>query len=299
MAQTTGSGQAKTVDIVRGLFIVRYAAAEVEFHPPKVTIGLDSGDAELLLHPDAEEPVLWKPGTALVVRARTASKLQIEVTASREGGSLAANVKVEQLVQGEPADALDEAAASAALGVSGLRILGHVAGIGDVVVGPNQWIAGPSAPSRIEGIAIEWPNKPRDIDIRYAVRIARSQAPPSRLMDIGTFAGTRGQAMALTGAIFELSGSGSASHQICVDAAFLGSPTMRVLGKRVVLSGPTSREPLVGLRLNLEAAQAADAPAATRPSVARPADPVPAQAAPKRSSRVRVFRSRAKEGQAP
>jgi hypothetical protein len=158
-------------------------------------------------------------------------------------------------------------------------------------VGPNQWIAGPTSPSRIEGIAIQWPNKPHDIDLRYAVRLARSQAAPNRMMEIGTYAGTRGQAMPLTGAVFELSGSGSVNHHISAEAAFLGAPTMRVLGKRVVLSGPTSREPLVGLRLSLEAIDGGAFEA--KPTAAPPASPT----APRRSSRVRVFRGRSKEGQ--
>jgi hypothetical protein len=296
MVRTKSSSQAKTVDIMRGLFVVRYAAADDEFYPPTVKIALDSGteNAEFVLHPDASEPVLWKPGTALVVRAAAPGRLQIEVAASREGGSLAANVKVEHLAQGVPPDA--HVISGAGAGLSGLRILGHVAGIGDVMVGPNQWIAGPTSPSRIEGIAIQWPNKPHDIDLRYAVRIARSQTAPSRMMEIGTYAGTRGQAMPLTGAIFELSGSGSVNHHISAEAAFLGSPTMRVLGKRVVLSGPTSREPLVGLRLSLETITGGAGEA--RQAAAVHAEPPAAKATPKRSGRVRVFRSRSKEGQA-
>jgi hypothetical protein len=302
MPQTKSMGQTKAVDITRGLFVIRYGAAEDEFHPPKVTVGLATGvqDVEFVLHPDAQEPVLWKPGTSLVVRAATPTKLQIEVTPSREGGSMAANVKVEQLTQGVPADLFAGAAAAATgLNLNGLKVLGHVAGIGDVMVGANQWIAGPSAPSRIEGIAVNWPNKPHDLDLRYAVRIARAQAAQSRMMEIGTYAGTRGQAVALTGVIIELSGTGSGNHQICADAAFLGSPTMRVMGKRIVLTGPTGREPLVGLRLTLEAINSALVPEA-KPAVAAPISaPSPVEAAPKRASRVRVFRSRSKEEQSP
>jgi hypothetical protein len=151
---------------------------------------------------------------------------------------------------------------------TGLRLMAHVAGIGDVFVNLNEWIAGPSAPSRIEGIAVEWPNKPPQFDIRYSVKLGQPQASPSRMMDIGSFAGTRGRAMPLTGVVFELSGAASSDYQVRVEATFLGSPTMRVIGKRVVLSGPTGREPLVGLRMNLELANvefARDMTPATRP----------------------------------
>jgi len=109
--------------------------------------------------------------------------------------------------------------------------------------------------------------------------------------------------MPLTGVVFELSGTSSADIQLCAEAVFLGSPIMRVVGRRVVLSGPTGREPLVGLRVNMEPVNAAAAareatPPATRPAPARQtpaASEIAAAAAPKSASRVRVFRSRAKK----
>jgi hypothetical protein len=200
--------------------------------------------------------------------------------------------------------------------LAGLRVLGHVARIGDVVAGANEWIAGPSAPSRIEGIAVEWPGKPAQLDLRYSVRLGRPQAapsPPSPMMELGSFAGTRRQALPLTGITFELSGVASSDYQFCVEAAFLGSPTVRVIGRRVALSGPTGREPLIGLRVNLEpinvpaageAGETIGLAARPVPGTAAPAPaPAPAMTAPahssvlRSSSRVRVFRSRSKESQ--
>jgi hypothetical protein len=72
------------------------------------------------------------------------------------------------------------------------------------------------------------------------------------LVPTGTFAGTRGRALPLVGAILELTGPQAAKHQLEVDALFLGSPQVRMTGQRVVLSGPTGREPLVGVRIQLE-----------------------------------------------
>jgi hypothetical protein len=296
MAATKNAGQIKAVDLTRGLFVVRYASAEDEFAPPSVTVAFDLTDArgaEVILHPDMKEPVLWQPGSALIVRATQAVKLLLEVGSARDGGSTAANVKVERLTQGEPAaPSKPLAAAQASLDLAALRLLGHVAGVGDVVVKVNEWIAGPAAPSRIEGIAVEWPDKPPHLDLRYSVRLGRPQAGPSRMVAVGSYAGTRGQALPLTGVIFELSGVDSSQHQISADAAFLGSPTMRVIGKRVVLSGPTGTEPLVGLRFSIERAKTVAEPLAV---VAPPPASPPAPAA-KPSGRVRVFRSRPKEG---
>jgi len=136
------------------------------------------------------------------------------------------------------------------------------------------------------------------------------------MTELGSFAGSRGHALPLTGIVFELSGAASSDYQLSVEAAFLGSPTMRVIGRRVVLSGPTGREPLIGLRVNLEpinvpaageadetiepAARPARATAAPAPAPALAPSPVPTRvpnSSSRVSSRVRVFRSRSKESQ--
>src|SRR3974390_274086 len=98
--------QQQTVAINRGLFLVRYDAAEDEASPPRVRVLPDPGaskDIHILLHPDHTDPVLWQPGTALAVRASAPGKLTIEVTPLKDGGSTAATVKIEPLNQGKAA----------------------------------------------------------------------------------------------------------------------------------------------------------------------------------------------------
>jgi hypothetical protein len=163
-----------------------------------------------------------------------------------------------------------------------MRILGHVTGIGDVWVKSGEWIAGPSAPSRIEGISIDWPDKPADFEIHYAVKTAKPQAISGRTMELGSFAGTRGKAMPLVSLMFELAGAAADDHQLTVEAIFLGAPATRMTGKRIVASGPTGREPLVGLRVGLQNVDVVTRPA-PKPAVAKPA---------RSAGRVRVFRSR-------
>ena len=93
----------QTVNVDRGLFLVRYAAAEDEVQPPKVMVSADppsNKDVSFLLHPDHNEPVLWQPETCLVVRALAPAKLAIQVVPLRAGGSVAATVKIETLSQG-------------------------------------------------------------------------------------------------------------------------------------------------------------------------------------------------------
>jgi hypothetical protein len=104
--------------------------------------------------------------------------------------------------------------------------------------------------------------------------------------------------MPLTGLILELSGKLSDAYQIAADAIFLSSPTMRVIGKRVVLSGPTGREPLVGLRIRVESIEqepATAAPAIAERDVQSNVSASKSETKPRSSGRVRVFRSRAKQ----
>src|SRR5262249_45358485 len=158
-----------------GLFLVNYKSAENASAPPKVSLSAAEGQAiEFILHPDATEPSLSRPNSALVVRANARARLQIEVLPTRAGGSRAATVAIEPIQSGELAK-LEKTIRPSALNIDAFKLLGHVAGIGDVAVGPNAWIAGPAAPSRIEGLALEWPGKPADLDIRYAVQLANAQ----------------------------------------------------------------------------------------------------------------------------
>jgi hypothetical protein len=277
--QVTGSAmkrarQQQSVTINRGLFLVRYAAAEDAARPPIVNIEADPAsnkDIRFLLHPDHTKSQLLEPDTCLVVRALAPGRLSIEVVPTHKGGSAAATVRIEPLIQSKPTSPLAPAThqKSSADDLTGLRVLGHVTGIGDKVVKANEWLAGPSTPLRIEGISIAWPGKPNDLEVRYAVKTAKPQSTSGRAMSLGSFAGTRGKAMPVVGLMLEMTGPAAATLQFAVEAIFLGSPTTRVVGKRIVASGPTGREPLVGLRLVLENAPAAQRPAATS-SVATP-----------------------------
>jgi hypothetical protein len=277
--------QSRMVDVQRGLMLVRYATADDERRPPKVAVVVnpkDQKNIELVLNPDHKEAVLWQPGTCLVVRAAKPGKLQVEVIARERGGSTAATVKIESLSQGEASDtpAESQTAVTRPNALSGLLLVGHVAGIGDVQSGPDQWIAGPGAPARIEGLSIEWPDKPADLDLRYSVRLARPHEVSGRMMTLGNYAGTRGRALPIVGIALELTGMGATRFQLSAEAAFLSAPLKRTNGRQIDMTGPTGREPLVGFRLRIEEINIPLQPAQRPAKRAKP------------SGRVRVFRSR-------
>jgi hypothetical protein len=282
----------KAVDLGRGLFFVNYKSAEDTTAPPRVTLSAAEGHErtiEFILHPDATEPTLWEPNSGVVVRVNSRARLQVQVLPTRAGGSRAATVSIEPIESGQLAPSTrrleQNNGARGALNTNAFKLLGHVAGIGDVAVGPNTWIAGPAAPSRIEGLALQWPDKPADLDIRYAVQLANAQPGSSKTVPLGTFAGTRGRALPLIGVVLEM--GGNSQLQFAAEAIFLSAPTLRAVGRRVILSGPTSREPLVGLRIAVEPIASFGA----AEGISRPAAPH----APAGSGRVRVFRSRPRQ----
>jgi hypothetical protein len=94
--------------------------------------------------------------------------------------------------------------------------------------------------------------------------------------------------MPLVSLMFELSGPRAADSQLTVEAVFLGAPATRMTGKRIVITGPTGREPLVGLRLGLSNGAVVTRPPQAKAAVSKPARP---------GGRVRVFRSRASQKQ--
>jgi hypothetical protein len=255
--------QRKVLDLERGLFIVRYTFAEDDVSPPKVTLAVADKSKQfinILSHPDQEEAVLWHPGTALAVQALDAGRLFLEVIASRSDGSVAATIRIESLVQRSSAAELAVTGPSQEQGFeqsqnrANLRVLGHVAGRGDVIVSANEWIAGPHAPSRIEGIALDWPDRPIGLTIQYAVKLANSKNASSGLVDLGAFTGTRGRSAPLVAAVFELSGPAASEYEFVAQALFLGSPVLPARGRRLLLRGASGREPLVGIRLDIRRA---------------------------------------------
>jgi hypothetical protein len=279
--------QQRTVTVDRGLFLIRYAAAEDQEQPPRVKLSADPSskkDISFVLYPDHNEPILWEPDTCLVVRATAPGKLAVQVIPIEEGGSTAATVRIEPISQGK-------AATSPAYGTAhdfdDLRLLGHVTGLGDVTVMADEWLGGPLSPMRIEGIALDWQEKPSDLQIRYAVKTARPMPASGQTTELGSFAGTRGRAMPIVGLMLELAGPAAAHFQFCVEAIFLGSPATRIISNRVVASGPTGREPLVGLRLSLKNVEATEELATKAPITRHEAS----------ADRVRVFRSRPKSEQ--
>ena len=295
-----GEGLKKFLDVPRGLFLIRYESAEDVFSPPQLFIsreGWAPSDLELVLAPDADEPALWSPGGCLVARVSRPGRVFVSVVPAEPGGSTVATLQLEPLSDDplgcRPVTPVD---------LSAIKVLGHLSGIGDVSVGSSEWLGGPTAPARLEGIALEVPNLPSSIRLRYSARIGGANPVTTPMVDVGAYAGTRGRAMPLVGVAFEISGPGASQYMVNASGLFLGSPVTRISGQRVVLAGPTGREPLVGMQFSIAAAYDSSAMAEARATERHPptndkdrshASNSAKDADAKLGSRVRVFRSRA------
>ena len=244
-----GSGRwlKKIVGCAAGIILIRYVSAADTSRPPQVIIAseeLETSDLEIILPPDADRPILWSPGGSLVVRAGRPGRLVVTIISVAPGGSTAADVQLVQLSEDplgcRPTGPVD---------LSTVQVLGHLSGIGDVRVACNEWLGGPTAPKRIEGIALE--GLPNSVRLRYSARIGGPKPAATQMVDAGNFAGTRGRALPLVGVTLESPAPDASQYTIASNALFLGSPMVRASGQRVVLAGPTRREPLVGLQVSI------------------------------------------------
>ncbi|MCB8839373.1 hypothetical protein [Aurantimonas sp. VKM B-3413] len=237
--------------------MIRYATAADHAEPPRILPIIPANmDVAVLAEPGAADNALRRPGQCLVLRASRQIEVEIEIRPFRPGSSLEASVRVEYLTEQAPRPRVAATRPVAPVDTSSLMLQGHVSRMGDVRVRANQWLAGPQNPGRIEGITLSWDGKPRDLDLRYGVQMAGMAPDAVNAVGLGEFAGSKGRSRPLTGVLFELSGSASASAELVVEALFLGGPTLVQRGRRVRLSGASGEEPLVGLRIQVENAEA-------------------------------------------
>lgn len=256
MAGNGQSGSAsdltRRIILDRGLFLLKYDASAARPDFPIVTLESDFPSAnppELITAPGAD-PVLVAPGDAMVVRVAQECSLTVRVTARRPGGSLDATVKVERVGAISTAPAASISAPAAARRAQ-TELFAHVSRMGDVKAAAGEWIAGPSLPAQIEGVAVVWHNCPADVQLRYGVTFGSRPRRQTDLVEAGSFVGTRGRAMPLVGVNFELIGPGAGRFQIVARGVFLGSAVVTAEGNRINMAGPTGGEPLVGLAVEI------------------------------------------------
>jgi hypothetical protein len=127
-----------------------------------------------------------------------------------------------------------------------LGLLGHIERRGDVKIAEG-WLGDPEGSARLEGFMAEWPQSaPANLELSYGC--ATGGQSHITMVPAGSFAGTRGKAMAINALCFDLKGKDSHLYKLIGQAVFAGSAPQTIqLGK--VLSGPSGNEPLLAIYL--------------------------------------------------
>lgn len=236
-----------------GLYVLRYVSTRAGEHCPFVKIRPEGAHSiTFIAAPGGLADTLAAPGDCLVVRAETSGALHLTVSSIVDGGSLDAELKLERIATSQRAPVASfPHAVQLDVPAPDISVLAHVSRRGDVTLGPDEWVGGPDLPLAIEGLAVNWPNKPVDVTLGYTATIRYANQHRVVRGTAGEFAGTRGKAAPLVGLELSLGGLGAGAFQLKVDALFLGAAILSKTGDTISLAGPSGQEPLVGLRLSI------------------------------------------------
>jgi hypothetical protein len=249
----------KVVRVSPGLSVLRYISAGDAVTPPSVRVDLSAAEGRLDLIPaPGEAPdVLRAPGGAVVLVADAEIELTITIIRHPASNSAAVELRLEPLAPAAWSNVSDEHRgrdqAEAPIPAARLSILGHVARRGDVLVASGEWLGGPEFPARLEGIEIRWPAMPRGLSLEYSVIIGSNPLRKLRPCGVNEFAGTRGRATPIIQLTIALRGELANRYRVRAECLFLGGQMISESGPVITLTGPTGREPLVGLRLWIDA----------------------------------------------
>jgi hypothetical protein len=231
----------------RGLHVLRYVSSAAGEDGPSVMPAVGSeaaGRIRLIPPPDEPRCELARPGACLVVVAKVAGTLFLEVTARGPQGSVDAVLRLELLQNAGRGDARAERSAPAA--IEPFRLVAHLAQRGDVEITAGEWAGGPAAPAMLEGLTLLGrPVQARALTANGGERRWSSWAPA------GTFLGSRGRSQPLVGLNLRMEADQDPGSELAIDCLFQGSPIVKKRGRDIEVVGPFANEPIVGLRMEL------------------------------------------------
>lgn len=274
--------QETTITVNRGLILLRYSTGSAHGPSPFAIVKPTPASApfvEVISTPGVVSGFLSAPGDFAIVRAEQPGQLLVRIVAKAAGDPMEASFRIEPLGGDHVAPAETQTAPVSEQGAPSL--LAHVARRGDLQTALGAWIAGPDAPSPIEGLEVRggWPN---GVSLDLQPLLATN---PPRWMDWagpGTFVGTRSRALPLAGLRLRLSGAAAENFEIVASALFLGSPVVSRRGREIEIVSAAGADPLVGLRVELSPVTAGDAAIASWAQAGRPPE-----------SKLKVFRAMA------
>jgi hypothetical protein len=256
-----------SLPVGRGLHVLRYETRGAGHDHPVALVRAAEGYEgliQIISAPGGAAGRLDRPGAAVLVRAEHNGKIQIGIRRSASNGSLDAAFRLESIGLlsdddrgpgiAAPANDPDPAARLAIPprgdGAQEALFLAHVSMRGDVSVQANEWVGGPDAPGRIEGLAILGGGA-EETGTEVQVLPRSRSAIWSEWSGSRTFVGTRGRNLPLFGVRLRLTGDDSHRFVVQAEALFLGAAITSKRGREVEFVSHTGRDPLVGLRFEI------------------------------------------------
>lgn len=195
---------------------------------------------------------LAKVGDCIVVRVNVALGSLLLTEFHKPGQQQRITVKIDHVAQenfqaaisGQGAQTVAGTEVDAASGPV-VRMLGHIERVGDTV-SQDDWLGDPTLDRRIEGFAAGLLGLSNRVSLKYSAQTAGTRKFSKAVA--GEFVGTRQQAKALTGVMFELSGPDAKKFQLSGQVVFLGQAPLTIK-PGVEMTGSTGKEPLTALRL--------------------------------------------------
>ncbi|GEP02299.1 hypothetical protein [Methylobacterium oxalidis] len=281
------------------MFALRYVATAIRGVAPRVVLTVDpdrADDVRMLSNPGVAAGVLRQPGDLCVISVERDATVLITTIGEGADHPEAVTLQLDRLDQSAPsagrsnsrlALAAPQASGGSAASDAGdrvipLRIAGHVERKGDLFVSGGDWLGDPDSSARIEGFSVQWPRRPANVDLSYGCALLGL----GRLPDVvaGEFVGTRMQARAINGVTFKLIGEDADAYALIVEAVFSDGSHFGPALAPVDLKGPTGREHLVGLRLQLSEVKVKAPRSSARVSASTRPEPAPRKPA-------RIFRA--------
>lgn len=197
---------------------------------------------------------LVNAGDCIVVRVNAALGSLLLTEFHKPGQQQRITVKIDHIAQenfqavmaGQGAQTVAGADVDAATGPV-VRMLGHIERVGDTV-SQDDWLGDPSSERRIEGFALGLLGLSNRVVLKYGAQTAGTRKYARAVA--GEFVGTRQQAKALTGVVFELSGPDAKNFQLSGQVVFLGQAPLTIK-PGIEMTGSSGKEHLVALRVSV------------------------------------------------
>ncbi len=269
-----------TLSVVRGLHIFRYVSFQGAGVPAVARLIAADNGVSLLEMPGRDRGTLQHPGDCLVLRADRACDVVVGLRRGAPNGSLDATFRLEPIVMAEEPQ-IAAVAAAPAVASAPLSFLAHVANQGDTPFDQDAWVGGPDAPAAIEGLQIVAAGGYAPVELQVLV----GSRPPrwSEWVSVGQYAGTRGHGLSLVGVRLRLRPE-VVGLEIIAEALFLGALVASQRGRQVEFVSGSGVDPLVGVKISLQAVRETSVSGAASASDTQARD---------REPRVRVFRASA------